>query len=280
MNVIYIFVELIDIELKCMFYIAGKFQTDAGSGWFINFSRFEIFSTFLVLILLRVTWIQLYRKYPSENDLNTAIRCIEYSNTALQTINGFQVPASHCSHSLPRAATDSDLQIMEILILLCTHPGPQIRDTRSGCQGQLWRFLIPRLFNSILCNAMPFIWGTAIKNYDISISISFSAIQLWAHAGHCRRTDLKILHSAWHRGSDHGSEWWSDQTFLNAMPFFWGWKSNLQIPKLYHVNATDTFWETTIHSDSQQATFDQHVSFIGIFHTCHQMLRTNNHQTK
>ena len=28
---------------------------------------------------------------------------------------------------------------------------------------------------------MPFIWGTAIKNYDISISISFLAIQ--AHAG-------------------------------------------------------------------------------------------------
>ena len=183
MNVIYIFVELIDIKLKCMFYIAGKFQTDAGSGWFINFSRFEIFSTFLVLILLRVTWIQLYRKYPSENDLNTAIRCIEYRNTALQAINGFQVPASHCSHSLPRAATDSDLQIMEILILLCTHPGPQIRDTRSGCQGQLGRFLIPRLFNSILCNAMPFIWGTASQNYDISISISFLAIQVWAQAG-------------------------------------------------------------------------------------------------
>ena len=168
---------------------------------------------------------------------------------------------------------------MEILILLCTHPASLDPDPRYEIwmPGSTWTFSYSSSFQfyPLQCHAF-YLRDCKSKLWHIDINIILSNPTLST----CRRTDLKILHSAWHRGSDHGSEWWSDQTFLNAMPFFWGWKSNLQIPKLYHVNATDTFWETTIHSGSQQATFYQHVSFIGIFHTCHQMLRTNNHQTK
>ena len=214
-------------------------------------------------ILLWVTWIQQY--------CNTAIQ--QYSSIGNQwfpsSSESLQPQPATGSRGL-RSPNHGDLN--SALHPPTLDPRSEIWDLDARVNLDVFLFLV----FSILSSAMLCLLFYNIKLWYIIINIILSNPTLST----CRRTDLKILHSAWHGGSDHGSEWWSDQTFLNAMPFFWGWKSNLQIPKLYHVNATDTFWETTIHSDSQQATFDQHVSFIGIFHTCHQMLRTNNHQTK